>query len=67
VFLKIIIRAERRRSSTWLRSPTMKLDADENELLDDVERGEWKSPRVADASAPGTPVTRRPRSASIDG
>jgi predicted DNA binding CopG/RHH family protein len=43
VFLKIIIPSRSRRSSTWLRSPTMKLDADKKELLDYVERGEWKS------------------------
>ena len=29
--------------STSVRSPTMKLDADEKELLGSVERGEWKS------------------------
>jgi predicted DNA binding CopG/RHH family protein len=28
-----------------LTSPTMKLDADEKELLESVERGEWKSAR----------------------
>ena len=43
VFLKTSSRVARRRSSTWPRSPTMKLDADQKELLDSVERGEWKS------------------------
>jgi predicted DNA binding CopG/RHH family protein len=42
VFLKTII-PSRQRSSTWVRSLTMKLDADEKELLGSVERGEWKS------------------------
>ncbi len=28
---------------TSVRSPTMKIDADEKELLESVERGEWKS------------------------
>ena len=43
VFLKTIIRAGRPRSSTSVRSPTMKIDAEEKELLESVERGEWKS------------------------
>ena len=43
VFLKTIIRAVRPRSSTSVRSPTMKIDADEKELLESVDRGEWKS------------------------
>ena len=34
------------------RSPTMKLDADEKELLASVERGEWKSANAASASTP---------------
>jgi predicted DNA binding CopG/RHH family protein len=29
--------------STSVRSPTMKIDADEKELLESVERREWKS------------------------
>src|SRR5206468_7852918 len=36
-------RAERPRSSISARSPTMKIDADEKELLESVEQGEWKS------------------------
>ena len=43
VFLKTIIRAGRPGSSTSGRSLTMKLDADEKEVLESVERGEWKS------------------------
>jgi predicted DNA binding CopG/RHH family protein/uncharacterized DUF497 family protein len=45
VFLKTIIpsRKARPRSSTSVRSPTMKIDADEKELRESVERGEWKS------------------------
>jgi predicted DNA binding CopG/RHH family protein/uncharacterized DUF497 family protein len=43
VFLKTIIPSRKARSSTSGRGPTMKLDADEKELLDSVERGEWKS------------------------
>jgi predicted DNA binding CopG/RHH family protein/uncharacterized DUF497 family protein len=43
VFLKTIIPSRKATSNTWVRSPTMKLDADEKELLDSVERGEWKS------------------------
>jgi len=42
VFLKTIIRVGRLRSSTSVRSPTMKMDTDEKELLESVERGEWK-------------------------
>jgi hypothetical protein len=33
----------RPRRSTSVRSPTMKRDTDEKELLESVERGEWKS------------------------
>ena len=43
VFLKTISRVGRPRSSTSGRSLTMKLEADEKELLESVERGEWKS------------------------
>jgi predicted DNA binding CopG/RHH family protein len=44
VFLKTIFRAGRPRSGTSVRSPmTMKIDADEKDLLESVERGEWKS------------------------
>jgi predicted DNA binding CopG/RHH family protein len=44
VFLKTII-PSRATSSTSVRSPTMKIDADEKESLESVERGEWKSAR----------------------
>ena len=43
VFLKTIIPNRKATNSTWVRSPTMKLDADEKELLGSIERGEWKS------------------------
>src|SRR4029077_19866425 len=33
----------RPRSSTSVRSLTMKIDAEEKELLESIERGEWKS------------------------
>ena len=46
VFLKTIIPSRKPRSSTSVRSPTMKLDADEKELLESVERGEWKSAKA---------------------
>ena len=41
VFLKTIIPSRSRRRSTSVRNPTMKMDGDEKELLDSVERGEW--------------------------
>ena len=43
VFLKTIIPSRRPQSGTSIKSPTMKMDADEKELLDSVERGERKS------------------------
>jgi predicted DNA binding CopG/RHH family protein/uncharacterized DUF497 family protein len=45
VFLKTIIpsRKATKHISVRVRSPTMKIDADEKELLESVERGEWKS------------------------
>jgi predicted DNA binding CopG/RHH family protein len=43
VFLKTIIPSRKATKSTSVRSPTMKIDADEKELLESVERGEWKS------------------------
>ena len=42
VFLKTIIPSRKATKSTSGRSP-MKIDADEKELLESVERGEWKS------------------------
>jgi predicted DNA binding CopG/RHH family protein len=43
VFLKTIIPSRKATKSTSGRSRTMKLDADEKDLLESVERGEWKS------------------------
>ena len=45
VFLKTIIPSRKATKDTSVRSPTMKIDADEKELLESVERGEWKSAR----------------------
>ena len=42
VFLKTIIPSRKATKDTSVRSP-MKIDADEKELLDSVERGDWKS------------------------
>jgi hypothetical protein len=54
VFLKTIpSRKATKRTSG--RSPTMKLDAEEKELLESVERGEWKSAKGGKRSG-----TRRP-------
>jgi len=39
----MIISVGRRRSSTSVRTPRMKIDADEKELIEFVERCEWKS------------------------
>jgi len=46
VFLKTIIPSRKATSSTSVRSLTMKIDADEKELIESVERGEWKSAGV---------------------
>ena len=44
VFLKTIIPSRKATKEYSVRSPTtMKMDADEKELLESVERGEWKS------------------------
>jgi predicted DNA binding CopG/RHH family protein len=44
VFLKTIIPSRKATKQYLGRSPTiMKIDADEKELLESVERGEWKS------------------------
>jgi predicted DNA binding CopG/RHH family protein/mRNA-degrading endonuclease RelE of RelBE toxin-antitoxin system len=43
VFLKTIIPRRKATKEYSMRSPTMKIDADEKELLESVERGEWKS------------------------
>jgi hypothetical protein len=50
-----------------VKSPTMKMDAEEKELLESVERGEWKSAKGGKRSAPVTPTMRRPHSARIGG
>ena len=43
VFLKAIIPSRKATKSTSVRSRTMTIDADERQLLESVERGEWKS------------------------
>jgi predicted DNA binding CopG/RHH family protein/uncharacterized DUF497 family protein len=43
VFLKTIIPSRKATKQTSVSSPTMKIDADEKELLESVEKGEWKS------------------------
>ena len=43
VFLKTIIPSRKATKSISVRSRTMKMDADEKELLESVEQGEWKS------------------------
>ena len=43
VFLKTIIPSRKATMQISVRSRTMKIDADEKDLLESVERGEWKS------------------------
>src|SRR4029450_1700241 len=43
VFLKTIIPSRKATKEYLAEGPTMKIDADEKELLESVERGEWKS------------------------
>ena len=43
VFLKTIIPSRKATKQYLGESPTMKIDADEKDLLESVERGEWKS------------------------
>jgi predicted DNA binding CopG/RHH family protein len=43
VFLKTIIPSRKAMKRISVRSSTMKMDADEKELLESVERDEWKS------------------------
>jgi predicted DNA binding CopG/RHH family protein len=43
VLLKTIIPSRKPTKQTSVRRPTMKMDADAKELLESVERGEWKS------------------------
>src|SRR5262245_21907300 len=46
VFLKTIIPSRKATKQYLAEESTMKLDADEKELLDSVERGEWKSAKA---------------------
>jgi predicted DNA binding CopG/RHH family protein len=43
VFMKTIIPSRKATKENSVKRPTMKPDADETELLESVERGEWKS------------------------
>ena len=45
VFLKTIIPSRKATKQYFGEDPTMKLNVDEKELLEPVERGEWKSTR----------------------
>jgi predicted DNA binding CopG/RHH family protein len=45
VFLKTIIPSRKATKEYLVKSRTMKIDADEKELLESVGRGEWKSAR----------------------
>ena len=45
----------------------MMLDAEEKELLESVERGEWKSAKGGKRERARYPATQRPRSARIGG
>jgi hypothetical protein len=45
----------------------MKLDADEKELVDSVDRGEWKSAKVRKRERAGYSGYATPRFARIDG
>ena len=67
VFLKTIIPSRKATKHTSVRSPTMKIDADEKELLESVERGEWKSAGGGKRERARTPATPRPRSARTGG
>ena len=67
VFLKTIIPSRKATKSTSVRSRTMKMDADEKELLSPSSVASGNLPRLASASAPVTPATRRPRSVRIGG
>ena len=66
VFLKTII-SSRKATKEYLGEESMKNDADEKELLESVERGEWKSAGGGKRERTGTPVTPRPRSARTGG
>ena len=45
----------------------MKMDADEKELLDSVDRGEWKSAKGGKRERARYPATRRLRSVRTGG
>jgi hypothetical protein len=47
---------------TSVRSQTMKMNADEKELLESIERGEWTPARVARAHERASAATRGGRS-----
>lgn len=63
VFLKTIIPSRKATKRTSVRSPTMKIDAEEKELLESVERGEWKSAGRGKRQRSVLPPTPRRRSA----
>ena len=45
----------------------MRMDAEEKELVESVERGEWKSAKGGKRERPGTRATPRPRFARTGG
>jgi hypothetical protein len=65
VFLKTIIPSRKATKEYLVRSPTMKIDADEKELLAPSSAGSGSPPAAASASELGTPATPRPRFARI--
>ena len=65
--MKTIIPSRKATKQYLGESPTMKMDADEKELLDSVERANGSRPRVPSASAPVIPATGRRRSARTGG
>ena len=67
VFLKTIIPSRKARSSASGRSPMTKIDADEKELLESIERGEWKSAGGGKRERLGSLATQRRRSRKTDG
>ena len=56
VFLKTIIPSRKATKEYLGEESTMKIDADEKELLESVERGEWKSAKAASANERATPI-----------
>ena len=59
VFLKTIIPSRKATKEHSVRSPTMKIDADEKELLESVERGEWKSAKGGKRERACIPTLRK--------